>query len=127
MQKKFFASSFLLIGLMLFANSNLSACGFTFDIVENKKEQYSNGDKLVVSIMITQTCRRCSNDINNTIFEFSGLKNLNSTPWRELTPGIFERRFTLKVETKGESKVSFDAVRLCPKGDKRGAIQLRVI
>ncbi len=126
MQKKFLVASALVIGLMLFASTNLSACGFTFDVVENKKEQYSSGDNLVVSIMIRNTCRGCSTNINSTIFEFSGLKNLNATPWRELTNGVFERRFTLEVEKKGKSKYSFDAVRLCPKGDKSGAIQLSV-
>jgi hypothetical protein len=126
MQKKFLVASALVIGLMFFASSNLSACGFTFDIVENKKEQYSSGDKFVVSIVITNTCRSCSTNIDNTIFDFSGLKSLNATPWKQLTNGVFERRFTLEVEKKGKSKYSFDAVRMCPKGDKRGAIQLMV-
>ncbi len=126
MQKKFLAALALVVGQMFFASTNLSACGFTFDIVENKKEHYSSGDKFVVSIMIKNTCRGCNTDINSTIFELNGLKNINATPWRQVIEGVFERRFTLEVDGKGKAKYSFDATRMCPKRHSTSKIELTV-
>jgi len=118
--------SVLVFGLLIFSANNLAACNFTFDIIENKKTEYKTGDKLVVSVIVNSSCRSCSSDINNTLFEFTGLKNLGATPWNEVTRGVHQRTFTLEVVKSDKSSYSFDVTRLCPKGDKGGAIEFKV-
>jgi hypothetical protein len=121
---KFLFLIFLFI--MSTALSKLQACDFSFKINSEEKLVYRIGDEVVVLVSVYLTHRNCPESINNIKFDFSGLKALGATPWKESGEGKFERKFKLQVSDDPKGKHILNATRTCDKDGGTGSIKFNV-
>jgi hypothetical protein len=89
-----------------------------------KKEVYKAGDEIVVLVHVKHVHKVCKLDIESTTYEPSGLKIMAATDWKEVTPGVFERKMKLKVTGTSTGKVGFVVRRKCSKENNTGSIAL---
>jgi len=106
--------------------SQLKACDFSFKINSEEKQVYRIGDEVVVLVSVQLTHRNCPESINNIKFDFTGLKALGATPWKESGEGKFERKFKLQVSDDPKGKHILNATRTCDKDGGTGSIKFNV-
>lgn len=119
--KKLAIILFLIIGSLVG-----TACEISFEILDNKKEQYQQGDVLVVKVKVVFTHRQCPEGINSTKFSYEGMKVLGATQWSEPVKGTFERKFKIQIEDSSKEKLVFGAIRTCDKEGGSGSITFSV-
>ncbi|TLX75371.1 hypothetical protein E9993_10775 [Labilibacter sediminis] len=117
-------SKYLFLFVLLFSFSGLfetRACDISFDVVDNVKEVYEEGDILVVKVKILFTHRVCPEGIKATKFTYDGMKILGATQWKETRVGTYERKLKIEI-TKPDKGLKLNAVRTCDKDGGSGSI-----
>ena len=115
----------LLVILLLFVASFSNACEIQFTILKGEKITYSENDTLVVSVKVSFTHRVCGLDISDTKFKLKGLKVIGSKDWKEVEPGVFERKLKLLVTSKNDGQIIMNTTRSCDKAGGFGSIRLK--
>lgn len=119
--------SVLVFGLIVtFGLIEVKACEFDFKITSENKQLYKVGDEIVVEVLLTLTHRNCPDALDNTKFDFTGIKALGATKWKELPSGKFERKFKLQVIEDAKGKCILSAKRTCDKDGGAGSIKFNV-
>jgi len=107
--------SILFLFTVLISAQRINACEIKFTIEGEKQEGFIAGDEIVVSIDVVLTHRVCTEGIENTKFNYDGIKVLGATKWAEYENGKFKRKLKIKV-LDGEFKELFlEAIRKCDK------------
>jgi hypothetical protein len=107
--------------LSIFIQGNtVKACDIVFEITDGEKTSYSIGDVVVVKITISFTHRVCSEGINSTEFDATGMEILSATAWSESTPNVWSRK--IKIEVTEIGKLELVASRSCDKDGGFGSI-----
>ena len=96
-------AAIIVLGLT-FMSQSVKACDFTFKIEGETKTEYTQGDVVIVLVTLHLTHRVCPESIDETKFDFSGLKVLGATKWTEAPNGLYERKFKLEV-IAGEKQI----------------------
>lgn len=105
---------------------NAIACEIEFETVGESKNEYAVGDVIVVKSIVTYTHRNCPISIDDTKYDYPGFKVLGATPWKEVKPMIYERKFKLEVIKPVKGKATFSAVRTCKKEGGSGTFTVKV-
>lgn len=113
----------LILGFLLTGIIAIQACEFEFEVVGEKKASYSIGDEIVVKVTTTFTHRNCNVSIKNTEFNPTGLKINGATDWKEIQPGVWERKLKLSVVGTKDGKLQLEAVRTCDRMGGLGSIE----
>ncbi len=92
------------------------ACEPLITIEGKEKSKYKTNDEVIVKVKITLTHRNCTVDIKNTKFEQEGIKILSGTDWKEVEPGIWERKLKIKITAEKGQSAKLTVVRNCSKG-----------
>ena len=116
----------IFITLFLAGPMIASACEISFEILDNKKEYYQEGDVLVVKVKVVLTHRHCPEGINTTKFQYAGMKVLGATQWTEPTSGTYERKFKIQIEKTDKDALVFGALRTCDKDGGSGSITFKM-
>lgn len=117
------------IGILLafiFTLSGIMACEIEFKTIGETKKSYAIGDEVVVKAIVTYTHRNCPESIENTKYDYPGFKVLGATPWKEIKPMVYERKFKLKVVKSVKGKATFNAVRTCKKEGGSGTFTVKI-
>ena len=115
-----------IVALLILTVAQAVACEFKFDVVGEEKDSYSKGDQLVVKVTVIYTHRVCPEGIDATKFNFSGVKALGATKWKQIAEGKYERKFKLEVTESKKDKYFLNAVRTCDKDGGNGTFMLKV-
>jgi hypothetical protein len=107
-------------------NLNLHACDIIFTVQGTPKTQYAVGDEIIVVITLKLSHRVCNETLEETKFNFTGLKVLGATKWIEINPGEAQRKFKLQVISDGKGNHAMYASRSCDKDGGRGSISFNV-
>jgi|YNPMSStandDraft_1061717.scaffolds.fasta_scaffold00208_13 hypothetical protein len=107
---------FLVILLSVFSFSAAYTCDPSITIEGEEKSKYKKNDELIVKVRIVNTHRNCSVDIKNTKFEQEGIKILSATDWKEIEPGIWERKLKIKITANKGQNAKINIIRPCSKG-----------
>lgn len=118
-------AAIIVLGLT-FMSQSVKACDFTFKIEGETKTEYTQGDVVIVLVTLHLTHRVCPESIDETKFDFSGLKVLGATKWTEAPNGLYERKFKLEVIAGEKPKYSMLATRTCDKDGGSGTFKLKV-
>lgn len=125
MRNIFTLKRLLIIGL-LFISANTFACDIKFSVDKSsKKDVYELGDIIVIKVEIVLIHRGCPTAIAQTKFDYSGLKVIGATDWKELSPGHFERKLKLKVIEIKTEELILSATRTCNIDGGFGSISLK--
>lgn len=92
------------------------ACEPMITIDGKEKSKYKTNEELILKVQITFTHRNCTVDIKNTKFEQEGVKILSATDWKEIEPGVWERKLKVKVTAEKGQTAKITVVRGCSKG-----------
>ncbi|MCX7863228.1 MAG: hypothetical protein N2449_09580 [Bacteroidales bacterium] len=106
----------VLLYFILALSSCVMACEPSITIVGKEKTKYKTNDELVVKVQIVLTHRNCTVDIKNTKFEQEGIKILSGTDWKEVEPGVWERKLKIKVTAEKGQTARLSVIRGCNKG-----------
>ncbi|MFB6319653.1 hypothetical protein [Saccharicrinis sp. FJH54] len=117
--------TFLLL-FTIFSIITVSACEIEFKTLGEAKEVYSPGDIIFVKLTIFLTHRNCPEGLEATRYDYPGFKVLGATEWKEVKPGMFERKFKLQVIKPVDGKSSFSAIRTCQKEGGSGTFSVDV-
>ena len=121
----FLSKTLILTSVLFIINIGITAaCEIDVTVVSGEKEKYSVGDELVIKVKVTLTHRVCTSDIKQTKFDVKGIKILSATDWKELSPGVYERKLKVKVTGTKSGKLKFSATRTCDKTGGFGTINL---
>lgn len=102
------------------------ACEFSFKIASEEVSSYKVGDEVVVAVTVVFTHRNCPDGINNTKFDFTGVKALGATQWKDMGEGKFERKFKLQITEDPKGKHILNATRTCDKDGGAGSVKFPV-
>jgi hypothetical protein len=116
----------IVLGVILsaFQPAQASACEIEFEVVENQKEVYNEGDIIVIKVTVTLTHRSCPIGMDQTKFTMTGLEVLGATDWTQLSTMVWERKVKVKVLKTKNGNLVFNAVRTCDKDGGFGSIKL---
>jgi len=117
-------SVFLLSG---FVTQQAKACNIEFEIVEGKKDIYSQGDILVLKVVVTLTHKSCPEAIKKTEFKMNGLEVIGTTEWKQTSAMEYERKLKVKVLSNKDGKVVITAIRTCDKDGGFGSLELKAV
>lgn len=121
--KTFIISAFL---MLTFGLGTALACSFEFEVDEkSKKETYTVGDIVVVKVKVTFTHRVCPVAIKQTKFETNGIKVVGATDWKEVSPGVFERKLKTKITGNDKKSYTITGTRTCDKEGGFGTLTLK--
>lgn len=107
--------------MFLISLGSAMACEIEFETIGEAKKSYAVGDEIVVKAIVTYTHRNCPEGIDKTKYDYPGFKVLGATPWKEVKPMVYERKFKLKVVKAIKGKATFNAVRTCHKEGGSGS------
>jgi hypothetical protein len=110
--------------IMLFAAFTAFSCEIEFEIQGTKKATYKAGDEIIVKVRVTLTHRTCVVALNNTKFDTKGLEILGGTDWKEVTPGVWERKLKMKAAKTQNGKLILQVTRTCDKEGGSGTLTL---
>jgi hypothetical protein len=119
--KKFLLSSLLI----LFATLSVLACDVTFKVEGKEKEKYKANDELVVKVLVFLPHRNCQFDIKTLKFNQEGIKILSGTDWKEVEPGLWERKLKIKITADKNQAAKLTAQRDCAKGGTTQSITFK--
>lgn len=108
---------------ILFAAVSVLACEITLSIDGKKKSKYKTGDEIVVKVKIVLIHRNCTIDIKQTKFNQEGVKILSGTDWKEVEPGVWERKLKIKITANKGEKAKISVVRICNKNSDNESIE----
>lgn len=114
----------IFVSLFLLISSVISACEITCTI-QNQQDNYSVGDELVVLVDVQLVHRSCPVAMKQTKFDYSGVKILGATKWKELSSMHYTRKLKVKV-TDTSKKHMITVVRSCNKEGGEGSILIPV-
>lgn len=106
----------LLIGFIISTFSIVNACDIKLEVVGTTKTTYKIGEEIVVKATMIFTHGNCGIDLKETKFTPTGMKIKSATNWKEVSPGVFERKFKLILTKSDDDKHSFTSNRQCRKG-----------
>ena len=110
--------------LIMFAAFTALSCEIEFEIQGAKKETYKAGDEIIVKVRVTLTHRACVVAMNQTKFDTKGLEILGGTDWKEVTPGVWERKLKMKAAKTSDGKLTLQVTRTCDKEGGSGTLTL---
>ncbi|HBF89228.1 MAG TPA: hypothetical protein DDX39_11355 [Bacteroidales bacterium] len=113
----------LIAGFMLSSIIAIQACEFEIEVVGEKKATYKIGDEIVIKVKAIFIHRNCDVVISDTKFNPTGLKIKSATEWKEIQPGVWERKVKLTVVGTKDGNLIFNAVRTCPRTGGSGSIK----
>ncbi len=116
-----------LLNITVLIPVRLTACEISFTIEEKKAGPYQTGDTVLATVRVEFTHRVCPEGIQGTKFSGDGISIHSATAWKELSPGIWERKLKLVVTGNGSEKVSLTAARTCRKEGGKGILELPVV
>ncbi len=102
--------------ILLFTYVLIFACDPLITVEGKEKSKYKRNDEVIVKVKITFTHRNCTVDIKDTKFEQEGIKILSGTDWKEVEPGIWERKLKIKIIAEKGQEAKLTVVRACNKG-----------
>lgn len=118
----------LLILVLLTTSALALACDITIALDKpSKKQLYKPGDEVVLLITVKQSHRRCTESMDKTAYEPTGLKILAATDWKETSAGTWERKMKLKVIGTADGHLMFNVSRSCSKEDSSSTIEMKCI
>lgn len=120
--KKIIISSFFI----LFAAISVLACEIILSIDGKEKSKYKTGDEVIVKVKVVLIHRNCSIDIKQTKFKQEGIKILSGTDWKEVEPGVWERKLKVKITANKGETAKLSVERICPKGGDSKSIVFRI-
>jgi hypothetical protein len=115
-----------LFSLVLLVSNHTAACDFKFKVATEEKKTFQVGDEVVIEVQLSLTHRSCPEGLEATKFDFTGLKVLGATKWKELPDGKYERKFKLQVTEDPKNKHLLSAVRTCDKDGGSGSVKIDV-
>ncbi len=122
---KFIKRSLFLLSFFMFIGFNtVSACEIEVDVVSGQKDVYKEGDIVVLHVKVEFTHRVCPVAIEKTKYDSKGIKIMQGTPWKETSPGIWERKLKVKIEKTKNGKLFLSVTRDCEKDGGFGEITL---
>jgi hypothetical protein len=105
------------IAIFVFAYIFVFACDPQIVIEGKEKTKYKKNDEVIVKLTITLTHRNCQlNIVKDTKYEQEGIKILSATDWKEIEPGVWERKFKIKITADKGQTAKFTVIRSCSKG-----------
>jgi len=120
--KKVIVLVMFMVGLLVPA----LACEIEFEVSEkSQKEVYNVGDEIIVTVQVSFTHRVCSEGIDLTKFDADGVKVAQATKWREIKPGVWERKLKLEVIGNHSGDLSLTATRTCDKEGGFGSLEFK--
>lgn len=125
MKSKILIIILLGLGVMSFTPKKVQACEIDMTIVKGKKEVYQKGDTIVVLVKVSLTHRTCPVGLKETKFKLSGMKVLKSTPWKQRSANVWERKLMIVVTDVSKEKLVLTAVRECDKDGGFGTLKLK--
>lgn len=102
--------------LIMFTAISVLACEITLSIDGKEKSKYKNGDEVIVKVKVVLIHRNCNIEIKNTKFNQEGIKIESGTEWKEVEPGVWERKLKVKITANKGETAKLSVVRVCPKG-----------
>lgn len=124
--KKVIAGIVLIVAIMMVFSQQVNACEISFKIASEEKQTYKVGEEIVVTLEVVLTHRNCSEGIDATKYDFTGVKVLGATKWKEISGGKFERKFKLQVTDDEKGKHLMSATRTCDRDGGAGSIKFDV-
>lgn len=112
------------IVILMFVLSPVFACEIEFEVQGTKKETYKAGDEIIVKVRVTLTHRVCNVAMNNTKFDTKGLEMLGGTDWKEVSPGVWERKLKMKAQKTKNGKLILTVTRTCDKEGGSGTLTM---
>ncbi len=112
--------------ILMLAVLQTMACEFKFNVEGTSKDVYAIGDELVVKVTLVLTHRNCDVTLEDTKYDYRGFQVAGATQWKEVSNGVYERKFKLKVTAAEKGKASFSAIRTCRKEGGSGTFQVTV-
>jgi hypothetical protein len=126
MNARFILKTLLLFAVVVLSSYASRACEVDFEILEGKKEAYAVGDEMVVKVKITLIHRNCTVNIKNTEYKQDGIKIKSGTDWKEVSPGVWERKLKVVVENPKAEKANLSVSRKCDKEGGFGTFSVAV-
>lgn len=121
---KYLLSLFFFVSILL-AGQQIEACEIEFTVLGDKKENFKEGEEIIVQVDVIYTHRICPEGIENTKFKYEGVKVLGATKWKETSNGKWERKLKLVVLKGEQQKLQLEAIRKCDKEGGYGKITIK--
>ena len=115
-----------IILVLLLSIVSTMACEIKFATESTSKEVYNVGEVIIMKMTLTLTHRNCPEGLESTKYSYPGFKVLGATQWKEVNPGVYERKFKLEVEKSENGKSTFSAIRSCHKEGGSGSFSVTV-
>lgn len=80
------------------------------------------GETGVVAVQYEPTHRTCAVPVEAMQFQPAGMAILGATGWKEIRPGVFQRKFKVKYEDKSPK---LQVVRTCSKGGLNLTLEIK--
>lgn len=109
--------------LVLITTVAVLACEISLTIDGKEKSKYKTGDEVIVKVKVVLIHKNCNIDIKQTKFNQEGIKILSGTDWKEVEPGVWERKLKVQIIASKGEKAKISAVRTCPKGGGNESIE----
>lgn len=119
MLKRLFFLGFFALASLAAAN----ACDFTFKVNGNKKNCHA-GDVIEVTVELSLTHRVCNVAPSQTKFKIDGVKVLNASAWKQISPTKYVRTVKMEVLKDSKKSITLMAVRTCDKEGGTGTFTL---
>jgi len=112
------------IFFFLFQPQLAQACVIEFEIIDNKKDVYSEGDILVIKVTVTLTHKSCNVGLEKTNFTMKGLTILGTTDWEQKSSMVWTRKLKVQVTKPKGKNIVLNAHRTCDKDGGYGSLVL---
>lgn len=116
----------LSFALVLLSTINILACEITLTIDGKEKAKYKTGDEVIVKVRVVLVHKNCNIDIKQTKFNQEGVKILSGTDWKEVEPGVWERKLKVKIIANEGEKAKLSVERICPKSGGKESIEFKL-
>lgn len=114
---------FVLLFVMTYVFSAM-ACEIEFEVQGTQKSKYNAGEEVIVKVKVTLTHRVCNVAMANTKFDTKGFEMLGGTDWKEVSPGVWERKLKMKAQKTKSGKMILTVTRTCDKEGGSGTLTL---
>lgn len=114
-RQAFFSKIFLIVLLSTLSVTKILACEIFLEVVSEQKDTYKRGEEIIVKVKIYLAHKNCPVDIRQTYYKPTGLEILGATDWKEVSPGVWERKLKLKVIADKAGTASLNISRSCEK------------
>lgn len=118
---------YFLLLIFVFTSFSIFACEIDFEITSAKKEIYKKGDEITLKIKVTLIHRNCNIGIKDSDFKQEGVKIKSATDWKEISPGVWERKIKINIIDTTNDKATLSLTRKCNKDGGFGTISFPLI